>query len=350
MSEIFGDFDPFLIAEVFQSTLFAAETQEISEEEDICKHPTIKVDDTDKTASYCVICGEVFDNHYQPTSKQSKCEHINVTKDESGLDICSKCGKEMVSFDFSQEWRNFGSWDNRVGGDQSRCHTRALKHNSIKDIFDSHFIPVSSALAEMVEAKFNKVIDIHQNKVVRCETRTAIVAICLFHCYQDVGENRTAKEMRKMFDVTQKKMSQAMKLYYAAFPEDAAKEMKPEDLIPRIMKLMSVGHEHHRNIVAISKYFSATSSTIERSCPQSIAASTIYFYLCLYPQYKKELGLTITICAKKAKLSSMTITKIVRIMAEIAMIAVEEWNNENTPQDIKKPRKSNKKHTKVMVH
>ena len=66
----------------------------------------------------------------------------------------------------------------------------------------------------------------------------------------------------------------------------------------------------------------------ERSTPQSVAAATIYFYLCLFPEYKEELGLSKAKFAEKAKLSDIIISKLCIEMASICKIAATEFQQE----------------------
>lgn len=295
--------DPFLIAEVFRETLFS-----------------IKQSPPDR------IC-EIIEGRKKPLP--TTCKHLNVAKDETGIDVCSDCGVEFKSLDFSKEWRNFGALDNRSTRDQSRCHKQKSAPKGIRTVFDAHKIDISDALVGMVEAKFNKIIEKSDNKLFRGEGREALIVMCLFFAYQDIDEYRPVEYVRNLFNVSQKNMSSAMTLYYNAFPEDITRHMTPEKLIPWYMSLTGVGSEHYSHIVSISRYLSATSQLIERSNPQSVAASTIYFYLCLFPEYKNELGLTKLKFAEKANLSDITITKIVKNMAEISAIAAEDWKNDS---------------------
>jgi transcription initiation factor TFIIIB Brf1 subunit/transcription initiation factor TFIIB len=295
--------DPFLIADVFQRTLF-----------------TLKNNVDDNTR-------RVIESKIESPVKTTICKHTHIAKDDTGIDVCFDCGHEFSSLDYSKEWRNFGVFDNRSSRDQSRCHKQKSTPKGIRAVFDAHGINIDDALVNMVESKFNKVIEHNQNRLLRGEGREALVVVCLFYAYQDIGEDRTIAYIRDMLGVSQKSMSGATTLYYAAFPEDITRHMTSERLIPWFMSLTGVGVEHYPRIIAISKYLSATSQLIERSNPQSVAAATIYFYLCLFPKIKEELGLTKTKFAEKAKLSDITITKIVKDMGQISAIAAEDWKN-----------------------
>jgi transcription initiation factor TFIIIB Brf1 subunit/transcription initiation factor TFIIB len=340
--------DPFLIAEAFQKSLFLTNDSD----DDTCTHNIKSFPDGN---GYCVLCGLSFNDVKNNEIISSKCSHGSISKDDTGMNVCCSCGKEFESLDYSQEWRNFGVLDNRSTRDQSRCHNTYNTYNtytdddnrkqktnqkSIKNVFDSHSITLSTSLLELVEAKFNHVLKVHDYKVVRGQGREAIIACCLFHAYQIVGEDRTTSYIRNLFGINQKSLSAAMAKYYKAFPDDTVNHMTPERLIPWIMKMTGVGTEHYVRIISISKYLSSTSSLVERSNPQSVAAATIYFYLCLFPMYKEEYGLTKTKFAEKAKLSDITITKIVANMAEISKIAAEDFKKDiDTAEIIIKPKK-----------
>lgn len=309
------EFDTSLIAEVFKKTLFAYNSDDGQD----CKHTDMKLS-PDGYASYCMTCGACSESF-----KNQECLHKNVTKDDTGISICSDCAIELNSLDFSREWRNFGVLDNRSATDQSRCHKQRATPKSVKSVFDAKCIDLSPALIEQVDAKFKEVLRVNQKKLFRGQGRSAIIAVCLFHVYQSIGEDRTTQYIRHMFGINQKNMSAAMTRYYYAFPDDTINHMTPERLIPWIMNLTGIDRSHYPKILSISKYLSATSQLVERSNPQSVAAATVYFYLCLFPEYKEQLGLTKSKFAEKAKLSDITISKIVKDMANISKIAAEDW-------------------------
>src|SRR5437868_1759309 len=125
--------DSFLIAEVFQESLFLYANNKN------CKHTNIKI--LPNCESFCSNCGLSFtenavdvenwpmmpltpgdfdqrfsDDVYDNKSKNKivekekviedeiECEHENIIKDDSGVMICSDCGIEINNLDFSQEW------------------------------------------------------------------------------------------------------------------------------------------------------------------------------------------------------------------------------------------------------
>jgi len=302
--------DPRLIAEAFEAAFFSQ-----TDVEEDCEHE--KVEKWADGRGYCTSCGVTFLNASDVKSVITNCTHEHIRKDESGA-TCTQCGRVLDALDFSQEWRYYGASDNRSGRDPSRCHRPRNNPKGVRSVFESHQINVSPAMASIVEAKYSKVLETTGSKVLRGQGRESIIANCLFHAYQENGEYRTSIYIRNMFSLKQKNMSLGATKYYVAFPEDRVKHITPEKLLPWIMKLTGVDHSHYRRILAITRYISASSELVERSNPQSVAAAIVFFYLCINPEYKAQLGITKSVFSKKAQLSDITVTKIVREIAEIS--------------------------------
>ena len=243
-----------------------------------------------------------------------------MAKDEAGVNYCSDCGFEINTLDFSQEWRWFGPSDNRFANDPDVVIILKVKPKGVQSVFNSVSLTIPPSLLEIVDLKYNKVLEVNKCKILRGDGRRAIVGVCLFYSYPEIGEYRTAAYIQKILNINQRNMSIAMKIYLKAFPNDRTLHITADKLIPWIMKLTNVPQKHYETIIATHKYLSGSSKIIERSAPQSVAAATIYFYLCLFPEYKEELGLNKINFAAKAKLSAMTIFKLVTTMAEISGI------------------------------
>jgi transcription initiation factor TFIIIB Brf1 subunit/transcription initiation factor TFIIB len=315
--------DPFYMAEVFKEKLFTiAETIEKD-----CKHPQDKIQSFPDGCGYCTICGFMFNDVLNIDSdiNLTNCKHERVSKDDSEISFCTDCGKEINNLDHSQEWRWFGNSDNRSKKNPSRCNNIKTNPKGIKTVFDQHSISISPALIKVVEAKFEHVLEVSENKVQRGSGREAIIAACLFYTYQEFGECRTSIYIRNMFKLDQKNMSAGLTKYLLAFPDDRTKNITPQKLIPWMMKLTGIGQEHYCRIIQLIEYLHSATQLIKRSNPQSIAASTIYFYLCLFPTLKEQLGMTKVKFAEKINLSAITIEKIVLDMATVSGMNVIEW-------------------------
>ncbi len=254
------------------------------------------------------------------------CEHKNIRKDDRGVQICTDCRNEIDVLDHSQEWRYFGSNDNRSFKDPSRCHSQRKKSKKgIKSTFDSASIEIPPALVEVVQEKYNRVLEITGKKVLRGNGRTAIILACMLYTYCSMGESRTACYFWTTYHIKQKEMSDGIRAYLEAFPEDRTINIKSIDLIPWFMKLTGVGTEHYARIMAIAGYLSKASIILNRSNPQSVAASIIYFYLCIYPNYKEQMGITKASFVEDSGLSDITINKIVSDIFEVSSMAAKDF-------------------------
>jgi transcription initiation factor TFIIIB Brf1 subunit/transcription initiation factor TFIIB len=312
-----GDVDPMLIAEMFQNTIFDKIT-----ERERCKHVNLNV--LPDGVEYCVLCGTFITIPEENNEKNKlfdfnliskKCKHENNIKSEAGINMCADCGKEIDTFD-SQ------SWNNHNEGGKSKRKPMKNSQKNIGNIFPVEILP---AIIERVTAKFNVVIAVNENKLFRGKGRKGIIGACLFYVYQDVGEFRTLAHIKDLLGLSQKDMSNGLTQYYIAYPEDRTRYISSEKLIPWIMKLNGIEQFHYPKIMAISEYMSSSSELIERSNPQSVAASIVYLYLCLYPKYKEKYGLTKTVFANKSSLSDITISKLVTNMAIMSNITAIEW-------------------------
>lgn len=261
-------------------------------------------------------------------SVEEDCLHKNFF-DADGINICENCGCEIESLDFQPEWRFYGSADNKTTKDPSRCHrTRETTKGGIDKVFqDSRLGFLNQATRKKAEMKYKEIVG---EETVRGKRRKSIVAACLLYTFRDEGDIRTSDEVRKMFcgtngssGLTKQEMSEGLRRYHSVFKGDRTQHIKPSHLIKRIMHLTKININHYKYILKIAKCLEGVDSTLNRSSPQSVASAIVYFYLCLNPSLKTELGLTKTKFAKEVKLSDITISKLVKKTAEIIGLQIE---------------------------
>lgn len=245
------------------------------------------------------------------------CAHLNTYKSGNGLHICSDCCLEIEILDFEPEWRFYGNSDNRSSKDPSRCQKGKPPGKNIDNVFIENKIKISPAMKAQITLKYNKMVG---DKGFRGTHRKSRVAACHFHVCREFYQNRTSEYITDLYGLDQKDMSSGLNAYYESFPEDRNKYMKPEDLLRWIMGLTGVEQSHYRKIVYIARYLEGTSRILQRSSPRSVASSIIYFYLCLNPKYKARLGLTKSEFSKKAMLSDITVSKIVKEIIRVCKI------------------------------
>jgi len=261
--------------------------------------------------------------------EEEDCKHENSFSAD-GINICKNCGCEIEELDFQPEWRFYGASDNKTTKDPSRCHrSRETTKGGIDKVFqDSRLGYLNQATRKKTEMKYKQIVG---EETVRGKRRKSIVAACLLYTLRDEGDVRTSDEVRKMFcgsngsnaGLTKQEMSEGLRRYHSIFKGDRTQHIKPSDLIRRIMHLTKISSSHYKYILRIAKCLEGVDSTLNRSSPQSVASAIVYFYLCLNPKLKTELGLTKTKFAKEVKLSDITISKLVKKTAEIIGMQVE---------------------------
>jgi transcription initiation factor TFIIIB Brf1 subunit/transcription initiation factor TFIIB len=250
------------------------------------------------------------------------CKHKDTYEDDNRLHICKTCGVELEIFDYAPEWRYYGASDNRSGKDPSRCHGKKKNNRGLDKTFDELGVVIPGAIRAQVEVKYNSVVG---GDTVRGKRRKAIIAACLMQAYREFGEYRTSDSIRKLFDcLTKKDMSDGLSHYYKTFRNDRTKSTTPGDLLKWLLTLTGVSYVHYRKIMIITNYLKNSSTLFIRSNPQSVASSVIYFYLCLNPEYKSEIGITKNKFAEKAMLSDITLGKLLAEACKVSNIKMSE--------------------------
>jgi len=246
--------------------------------------------------------------------EEEECQHDDYFEDE-GISVCKYCGCEVNVLDFEPEWRYYGASDNRTSKDPSRCHrSKENSRGGIDKVFQDVRLNLQQSIKKKVELRYNSIVN---GTTVRGKGRKGIVAACLLYVFRDEGDVRTADEVRALFGLTKQQMSDGLTRYHETFPADRTKHITPSQLVRRIMQLTGVELRHYQKILRIAKCLQDTDYTLNHSSPQSVASAIVYLYLCLHREYKTSLGLSKSSFAHKAGLSDITITKLVKVSAEI---------------------------------
>jgi len=304
--EIFGDSEtPKIIAEKLNQIF---ETNECTHNQ-VFEFPT-------GNCGYCKNCGLGLK---KASGNWLECDHGNSYEDDNGLHLCIDCDTEIEIFDDEPEWRYYGNADTRSSRDPARCHRGRQTGRGISKLFQDHGIYPPDAIVAQVESKYETVVG---NAKVRGKRRVEIVAACLFYTYKEFGEYRTSDYIRSLFGLTAKGMSSGISEYLRSFPSARTDHITAEDLIRWTLTLTGVSTSHYPKIIQIARYLEGSSQLLKRSSPQSVASAIVYFYLCLNPEYKAQLGLSKNKFAEKALLSDITVTKLVKEAAYTSKCAI----------------------------
>jgi transcription initiation factor TFIIIB Brf1 subunit/transcription initiation factor TFIIB len=243
------------------------------------------------------------------------CDHSS-TFDGDSVSICKECGTQLDYLDFQPEWRYYGTADNRINKDPSRCHKNKenLKGGIDKVFQDAKLTHLPLAIRKSTENKYRTIVG---DETVRGKGRKAIVAACLMYSYREEGDVRTSDEIRLLFDLGKQDMSTGIFRYHSSFKEDRIKPIRPTDLLRRIMNIVKIDMSHYKNIMNIARRLEKRDILLNRSSPQAVASAIIYLYISMNIELKKSIGFNKIKFASDVKLSELTITKLVKRAAAI---------------------------------
>ena len=253
-----------------------------------------------------------------------ECDHAEVETGDDGVSVCKGCKCVIDNLDFQQEWRYYGTSDNKSSKNPSRCHRpKNTKTGNIDGVFaaDPHLSIIPAPIRKATEQKYKMVVG---NKTVRGKKRKAIIAACLMYVYRERNENRTSDSVRKMFGISKKDMSDGVTRYLSAFPEARTEHITIKALLSDIVTKVGIDRSHYQKIFSIAELVEHTDSIVKRSNPVSVASSVVYFYICITPSLATELGLTKPEYSAKVGLSEITITKLVKKISEVLEIKLPE--------------------------
>lgn len=286
-----------------------ANIKTVLDQERTCSHSAndiIKQIVDDQLINVCKLCGSEIED---------VCDHADYME-EDGIRVCKLCGCEIEILDFEAEWRYYGPSDNRSVKDPSRCHrSKESNRGGLDKVFqDVKLGNLQQSIKKKVEQKYNKIVG---TTTVRGKARRAIVAACLLFVYREQGDIRTSDQIRGSFELSKQEMSDGLTRYNRTFPEDRTNHVSVEDLLHKIMRMTGIDMRHYQIILRITRCLHNTDLTLKHSNPQSVASAIIYLYLCMKPEYKQSLGLNKSKFASKARLSDITISKLVKKAADV---------------------------------
>lgn len=275
------------------------------------KNKEINVKTGDTNEKYiCISCGTELE-----FDEEEECTHSEFFEKE-GLNICKFCGCEIGVLNFQPEWRWYGATDNRISKDPSRCHkSKENVRGGIDNVFTKAKLQnLPQSTRKKTEQRYNQIVE---GRTVRGNGRISIVAACLLYVFRESGDIRTADEVRNMFSLSKRDMSDGLSKYHTKFPKDRTQHITPSDLIKRLMQRSKIDFSHYKYILRMAKCLNNVDSVLNRSSPQAVAASIVYLYICLKPELKKDLSFTKSGFSHNAGLSDITITKNVKLTAKI---------------------------------
>lgn len=235
------------------------------------------------------------------------CDHIDIVND-NGIVSCIDCGIELSKIvSYEKDWRYYGSDDTRKNSDPNRCHIRKIEDKSIfKDVENFGFSE------KVVNTANDMYIKVTYGKIYRGSSRKAIIFGCIFHSIKLNGKMFSCESLRSIFNLEKKIILKGLKHVSLNSPKNdlfVNRYITPIELVNEYITKFTHIEEDKEAINNIYEKIKNKSSIINRSRPQSIASSLIYYYFC---EKNGSNNFSIKDFIKKIKLSELTIHKISR--------------------------------------
>jgi transcription initiation factor TFIIIB Brf1 subunit/transcription initiation factor TFIIB len=238
------------------------------------------------------------------------CKHTNIFE-ESGIVCCVDCGIEMEKNIFHEkEWRYYGQSDNKRSSDPNRVHLRKMEERNIyKDVENMGFSEKIVSLANQIYLQVTK------GQIYRGNSRKAIIFSAIYHSFKIHGKPQPHEDLIKIFKLDRRNALKGLKHVNLNVPKDSlihTTYITPGNLVDDIMDKFNATPEQKLEVKEIYEQIKNRSSKINRSRPQSISSSLVFYWVC-----KKGLDISLKDFASKTELSELTISKIAKEIADI---------------------------------
>lgn len=223
----------------------------------MCDHVKKKL--IDNTTKECLDCGQQF------------CTHPSMDYDST----CLMCGEYITEISIEQTWNDY----NNRG---TACSAVKNTKDHIKYL---ESLGYASEIIEKAMDKFTKV-------GCSLSEESAVVAICVWLTFWDIGLPCTLIEIAKKHKLTKSKIKEGRQivLSFNYFKEYRSKYITVSLMIRKIM--ISIGlntlvdadtfEYHYNKLFKMASFIEEhweTLKTTKRSAPQNIASACIFFYL-----------------------------------------------------------------------
>lgn len=241
---------------------------------------------------------------------QEYCLHVNVTN-EKGVDVCMDCGTQLYrKITHEKEWRYYGPSDSKHTSDPNRVQPRKCEERTIyKDVENMGF-------SEKIVTEANKIyIEVTKGKIYRGNSRKAIIFASIFHSYKLSGKPQTHERLIQIFNLSRKTGLKGLKHINLHAPKNSSIRttyITPINLVEEIMDQFSASKVQKDEVIELYKKIKNKSSRLNRSRPQSVAASIVFYWITI-----TNKPITLKEFVKKVSLSELTINKISKEIARI---------------------------------
>lgn len=227
------------------------------------------------------------------------CKH-EETEINNGVIECCMCGQHLDEvMDQGQDWRFYGSSDNKNSSDPSRCQFRKSPDKGIrKDLEKLNLPPNVINIAEQYY------FEVTQGEIKRGNLRKGIMFACVFEAYKDIKKHQTPDQLRALFCIDKKNGSRGITYFFRRKKKHEREYITAEHIIPKICEKFQFTQEATDEVLDLFNELKKKSPKLEQSYPQSISCGCVYYVL-----KRKNLDISGEQFGKIVGLSSITIAK-----------------------------------------
>ena len=176
----------------------------------------------------------------QKKSKENGCKHTE-TINENGVDICIECGEALYNkISHEAEYRFYGDNDNQHSFDPSRVQRIRNQDKGIKK--DLEKLGLSQEIISIADKHYAKVTN---GEIRRGDIRKGIIFACVFQAYKDINNPKTPEQLKDVFNIDRKNISQGINYFKMRMPKEDLKVqyITAEHFIPQILHFILLKYE-----------------------------------------------------------------------------------------------------------
>lgn len=248
-------------------------------------------------------------NEVKEVGEVGECSHHQSVV-EKGINICVDCGEETYCQEDSKNCRYFGGIDTNHVSDINRVRIRKSDQKSIfKDVENLNF---SDKIKEKANEIYTKVT---KGRIYRGKSRKALIFGAFYHAFKLSETPQSHEKLIKIFGFSRQICLNGLKTVSHMSAKDSdirRKKITTLDLLNETMDKFKASDAQKEEVCRLYKSIKNKSSKLNRSRPQSVSASVIFYWI-----RSTDRNISIDEFTKQVSLSEATILKNMKEISKI---------------------------------
>jgi transcription initiation factor TFIIIB Brf1 subunit/transcription initiation factor TFIIB len=255
---------------------------------------------------------KINENIITEKKESSVCTHSRYVTEKD--DICVDCGQILDSSSLKNT--------QRLISDQNRLQIRRDVEKTIyNDVTGMGFSD------KIVNTANDIYMAVTEGSIKRGASRKGFVFACIFYAYKLHGVPCSYDLLVNTFRLKRRICSRGIRFLNLYSPKNLdikSTNITPLNLIDGIMSNFGANAEQKKEVVELYDRISNRSSKLNRSRPQSVASSLVYYWMC-----KNNIGVSIKEFIKRISLSELTINKLTKEITSVLTALEKQEEHKN---------------------